>query len=52
VRTYCFFFFLSGRWVSAEPAADFESFPVLPLFKTLEADFPAFAPVCSFFAIA
>lgn len=32
-----YFFFLFGRCVSAEPAAVFESLPVLPLFKTFEA---------------
>lgn len=46
-----YFFFLSGRWVSAEPAAVLEFFPVLPLFKTFEAAVPAFLPVCSFLAI-
>lgn len=46
-----YFFFLSGRWVSAEPAAVLEFFPVLPLFKTFEAAVPAFLPVCSLLAI-
>lgn len=45
------YFFLSGRWESAEAAAVLESAPVLPLFSTFEAAFPAFSPVCSFFAI-
>lgn len=44
-------FFLSGRCVSADPAADLESFPVRPSRRTFEADFPALLPVCSFFAI-
>ena len=47
-----YFFFLCGRCVSADPAAVFELFPVLPLFRTLEAALPAFLPVCSFLAIA
>ena len=46
-----YFFFLSGRWLSAEPAADFESLPVLLSRSTFEADVPAFFPVCSFFAM-
>jgi hypothetical protein len=50
VRYY--FFFLSGRWLSAEPAAVLLFLPVLPLFRTLEAALPAFFPVCSFLAMA
>lgn len=46
------YFFLSDRWLSAEPAALLESFPVLPLLRTLEAAVPAFFPVCSFLVMA
>lgn len=46
-----FDFFLSGRCESADPAAVLESLLVRPSFKTLEAAFPAFVPVCSFFAM-
>ena len=42
-------YFLSRLWRSADPAAVFEFFPVLPLFNTLEAALPAFFEV---FAIA
>jgi hypothetical protein len=42
---------LFGLCVSAEPAAVFEFFPVLPLRKTFEAAAPAFFPVFSFLAI-
>ena len=50
---YFFFFgvFLSGRWVSADPAALLEFFPVLPLLRTLEAALPALLLVFSFWAI-
>jgi hypothetical protein len=45
------FFFLSGRWDNADPAAVFESLPVRPSRSTLDAAFPALALVCSFFAM-
>lgn len=46
-----YFFFLSGRWLKAEPAAVFESFPVRLSFNTFDAALPAFTPVFSFFAM-
>jgi hypothetical protein len=49
--TKAHFFFLSGRWDRADPAAVLESLPVRPSRSTLDAALPAFAPVCSFFAI-
>lgn len=45
-----YFFFLSGRCVSAEPAALLAAGD-LEVFSTFEAFEPAFLPVCSFFAI-
>ena len=49
--TGCYFFFLSGRSVNADPAAVFEFLPVLPLFKTFDAAVPARLLVFSFLAM-
>jgi hypothetical protein len=45
------YFFLSGRCDNAEPAAVFESLPVRPSRRTLDAALPALAPVFSFLAM-
>lgn len=43
--------FLSGRWLSADPAADLASFVDFGLLSTRDAALPALLPVFSFLAI-
>ena len=46
-----YYFFRSGRCVSAEPAALFAGADDFGFRSTLDAFEPAFLPVCSFFAM-
>jgi len=50
-KGYFFRFFLSGRWVSADPATDFDFFELFLSLSISEAIFPTRFDVFSFLAI-